>query len=95
MDELSKYSSERLMLLDEVQLRAVLQEFKQEQLPLWKFGLFVGYNAVSLTGMYFYGVRLRGKRLEPSLQHTRQLTVAALFRRGLTHSVIQHPLSLL
>lgn len=81
------------MRADEVQLRAILQEFKQEQLPLWKFGLFVGYNAASLAAMYFYGVRLRGKRLEPSLQNNGQLTVARLFRRGLTHSVSPEALS--
>lgn len=81
------------MRADEVQLRGILQDFKQEQLPLWKFGLFVGYNAVSLAAMYFYGVRLRGRRLEPSLQNNSQLTVANLFRRGLTHSVCTQALS--
>lgn len=44
--------------------------------------------------MYFYGVRLRGKRVEPSLQHNNKFTVANLFRKGLTHSVIHRSLSL-
>jgi hypothetical protein len=85
--ELSAYSSERLMQANEVQLKAILQEYKKEHLPLWKFGLFVGYNAVSLVGMYFYGVKLRGERAEPSLKHVHKFTIANLFRKGVTHSV--------
>lgn len=86
--DLSKYSSERLMSANEVELKAILQEYKQEHLPLWKFGIFVGYNAVSLVSMYAYGVRLRGERVEPSLKERSKFTIPNLFKKGVTHSVI-------
>jgi hypothetical protein len=85
--DLSKYSSERLMSANELELKSILQEYKKEHLPLWKFGLFVGYNAVSLAGMYYYGVRLRGERVEPSLKERSRFTIPNLFRKGVTHSV--------
>jgi hypothetical protein len=85
--DLSKYSSERLMRANEVELRTILQEYKAEHLPLWKFGLFVGYNALSLVGMYAYGVKLRGARVEPSLKERGRFTIPQLFKKGATHSV--------
>ena len=75
------------MAADEVELKAILQEYKAEQLPLWKFGVFVGYNALSLVGMYAYGVRLRGARVEPSLRERGKFTIPNLFKRGAAHSV--------
>lgn len=67
MPDLSKYSSEILMRADEKQLKDILRRYKEEHLPLWKVGLFIAYNGLSLVGMYFYGVKLRGKRVAPSI----------------------------
>lgn len=75
------------MRANEVELKSILQEYKAEHLPLWKFGLFVGYNALSLAGMYVYGVKLRGSRVEPSMKERGRFTIPQLFRKGVTHSV--------
>lgn len=56
-------------------------------MPPWKFGLFVSYNALSLVGMYFYGVKLRGKRVAPSFANRDKLTIANLFSKGMQHGV--------
>jgi hypothetical protein len=88
MADLSKYSSERLMKANEKELQLILKEYKAEHMPPWKFGMFVGYNAVALSGMYFYGVKLRGKRVEPSLKNNKQLTIPRLFSKGVQHGVV-------
>jgi hypothetical protein len=87
MADLNEYSSEKLMQANEIELKQLLSKYKQEQMPLWKFGLFVGYNALALVGMYHYGVKLRGKRVEPSIKNIKKLTIANLFMKGVKHSV--------
>lgn len=56
-------------------------------MPLWKFGVFVIYNAFSLTGMYFYGVKLRGLRAPPTLNNRNAYSITKLFSKGVQHSV--------
>lgn len=57
-------------------------------MPLWKVGLFVGYNGLALTGMCYYAMKLRGKRVQPSLKNKHNLTVFNMFRKGSIHAVI-------
>lgn len=87
MADLTDYASEKLMAANERELRDLLKRYKEEHLPLWKFGLFIAYNGAALAGMYFYGVKLRGKRMEPSLLNREKYTIANLFSRGVQHSV--------
>ncbi len=87
MVDLSKYSSEKLMKANEKELKEILKEYKQEHMPLWKFGLFVSYNAVALAGMYFYAVKLRGKRVTPSLANRSKFTISNLLSQGTKHGV--------
>jgi len=56
-------------------------------MPLWKLFVFLGYNATSLVAMYHYGVKLRGKRAEPSTLNNSKFTITRLFSKGLQHSV--------
>lgn len=56
-------------------------------MPLWKFGIFVSYNALSLVGMYYYGAKLRGKRVPPSFANRDKFTIANLLSKGFQHGV--------
>lgn len=56
-------------------------------MPPWKFGIFLGYNAAALVGIYFYGVKLRGKRVQPSLKNLKTLSIDKLFVKGVKHGV--------
>jgi hypothetical protein len=57
-------------------------------MPLWKIGLFVGYHGFALTGMYYYAMKLRGKRVKPSFNNRHALTVINMFRKGSLHAVL-------
>ena len=87
MAGLSEYSSDKLMKMNEPQLKQALLKYKQDFMPLWKIGLFVGYHGFALTGMYYYAMKLRGKRVEPSLKNRHNLTVFKMFRKGSVHAV--------
>lgn len=56
-------------------------------MPPWKFALFIGYNAAALVGTYFYGVKLRGKRVPPSIKNLKALSIGKLFSKGVQHGV--------
>ena len=87
MPEFSKYSSERLMRANEVEMQQILAEFKKEHLPMWKLGLFAGYHFVALAFFLAYGKALRGKQVEPSPVPRGDFSLASLVRKGTKHSV--------
>ena len=64
-------------------------------MPIWKMLVFLGYNASALVAMYHYGVKLRGKRAQPSTLNNSKFTINRLFSKGLQHSVTLSLLSLL
>lgn len=88
MVDLSEYSSDKLMKMNEPQLKQALEKYKKEQMPLWKIGVVVGYHGFALAGMYYYAMKLRGKRVEPSFKNRHQLTVINMFRKGSVHAVL-------
>jgi hypothetical protein len=56
---------------------------------MWKTAALIGYNLFALTGMFFYGVKLRGKRLTAGqmTKKPEQLGTLNLFIQGSKHGV--------
>ena len=60
-----KYSTENLSKLNEVQLEQTLKTFKNQNLPLWKYAAFIGYNFMSFSLMALYGYSFKFKFTKP------------------------------
>ena len=77
------------MKANETELKKILEKYKEEQLPFWKFGIFVGYHAFAFTALVKYASWLRGPKVKSSTKSKSQFGLGAICLKGSKHAVFK------
>ena len=76
------------MKMNERELKTALDKYKEQELPFWKFGIFVGYHAFFFIALQRYGLWLRGPQVSASFKNLHKYTIGNMLIKGTKHAVL-------